>query len=126
MAYLNDRVLDLGLNVLTTEANALHICSAAPSTYAQATGSLSLGVITTPTVPAPAAGTPDGRAVIIAPIATSTGTVTATGTVTHYALVDTTGERLLAVADIDNPQVMTQNNNWGNTAPISFRIPAVA
>jgi len=29
MAYLNDRVLDLGLNVLTTEADALHICSAA-------------------------------------------------------------------------------------------------
>ncbi|MCK9513580.1 MAG: hypothetical protein M0R28_20460 [Pigmentiphaga sp.] len=126
MSYLNDRVLDLGLNVLTTEANALHICSAEPSTYAQATDTLSLGVITTPTVPVPAAGTPDGRAVTIAPIATSTGEVTATGTATHYALVDTTGERLLAVVAATSPQAVTEGNTWGTTGAITIRIPAVA
>jgi hypothetical protein len=33
MAYLNTYVLDSGLEVLDTEANVLHICSAEPTVY---------------------------------------------------------------------------------------------
>ncbi len=97
MAYLNPRVLDLGLNVLTTETTRLHFCSAEPTNYAQAV-SLSLGSKASPSVGAPADRTPSGRKVTVA--AVSDGAATANGSVTHYALVDGTNSRLLATREM--------------------------
>ena len=97
MAYLNPRVLDLGLNVLTTETTRLHFCSAEPTNYAQAV-SLSLGSKASPTVGAPADRTPSGRKVTIA--AVSDGAATAAGDITHFALVDGTNSRLLAAGTV--------------------------
>lgn len=98
MPYLNDRVLDNGLTVLDTEANELHICSQEPTTYAEAVTTYTLGNKSTPTVGAPADGTPNGRAVTVSAI--SDGTVTGNGTATHWALVDTINSRLLAASSL--------------------------
>lgn len=37
MPFIADRVLDNGLTVLDTEANAIHICNTEPTTFTQAT-----------------------------------------------------------------------------------------
>ena len=94
MAYLNDRVLDNGLSALTSEADELIICSAEPATFAEADATYALGSKASPTVGAPAARAPSGRKVTVSAI--TDGTVFATGTATHWALVDTSNSRLLA------------------------------
>jgi hypothetical protein len=108
MAFLNDRVLDNGLTVLDTEANRLDICSAEPTSYAQATSSLTLGNKTSLSIGAPADRAPDGRKVTVAAI--SDGTVTATATATHWAITDTGNSRLLATGALSASQVVTSGN----------------
>ena len=93
MAYLNPRVADLGLNVLDTEADVLHICSAAPSDYAD-TLTKSLGTKTSLSVGSPANATPNGREVTVPAIAD--GSVSSSGNATHVAIVDSVNSRLLA------------------------------
>ncbi len=107
-AFFNDRVLDNGLTVLDTEATHLHICSNQPTTFAQATSTLSLGNKASISVGAPADGTTSGRRVTVAAI--TGGNVTATGTATHYALVDATNSRLLATHTLSESQVVTSGN----------------
>ncbi len=114
MAYLNDRVLDLGLNVLTTEANRLDICSAEPTTYAQATSTYSLGNKTSPSISSPTARTPSGRKVTVAAI--TDGTVTGTAEGLYYAIVDTVNSRLLAANALAAGQVVTSGNTFTLTA----------
>jgi hypothetical protein len=108
MPFISDRILDLGLNVLDTEANRLDICSSEPTTYAAATGSASLGNKTSLSIGAPATRTPSGRRVTVA--AFSDGSVTATGTATHWAIVDTANSRLLATGNLASSQAVTNGN----------------
>lgn len=108
MSFLNDRVLDLGLNVLDTEANRLDICSSEPTTYTQATSTNSLGNKTGFAIGSPAARTPTGRKVTTAAI--TDGTVSATGTATHYAITDTVNSRLLATGALSASQAVTSGN----------------
>jgi len=108
MSYLNDRVFDNGLTVLDTEVNRLDICSAEPSTYDQATNTLSLGNKLSPNVGAPGDRTPSGRKVTVAAI--TDGEVTVTGTASHYALSDTSNSRLLAAGPLASSQSVTDNN----------------
>lgn len=123
MAFLNDRVLDNGLTVLDTEANRLDICSAEPTTYTQATSTNSLGNKTSLSIGAPTARTPNGRKVVVAAI--TDGTVTANGTATHIAIVDTANSRLLATQALTASQVVTSGNTF--TLPtIDIGIPAPA
>ena len=110
MPFIADRVLDLGLNVLSDDANRIDICSEEPTTYTQATATVTLGNKTSLSVGAPAARTPSGRKVTVP--AVSDGTVTATATATHYAIVDTVAERLLATGTIATPQVVTSGNTF--------------
>ncbi len=119
MPYLNDRVLDNGLAVLNAEANALHICSAEPATYAEATaaGNKSLGSKATPTVSVPAARSGGGREVTISAVAD--GSVGSSGTATHWALVDTVNSRLLAAGALAASQAVTAGNTFTLT---SFKI----
>lgn len=122
MGYLHDDILDNGLSELA-DANALHICSAEPATYAEATATYTLGVKTTPTVGAPEAGDVSGRKVVIS--AFSDGEVTDTDTATNWALVDTVGERLLAAGDLSASQAVTDGNSFSLTAfAITFPAPA--
>lgn len=110
MAYLNDRVMDNGLTVLDTEANRLDICSQEPASYAAATSTYTLGNKAPPSVGAPADRSPNGRKVTVAAI--SDGTVTGTGTATHWALTDTSNSRLLATGSLSASQGVTSGNTF--------------
>lgn len=120
MAFLNDRVLDNGLSVLTSEANKLVICSQEPATYAEANATYALGEKEGPTVSSPTDGVSSGRRVVISAIAD--GDVTDTGTATHWALVDTNNERLLAANSLSASQSVTAGNTF-TLGEFSITIP---
>lgn len=124
MPFLADRVYDNGLSVLDTEANSIHICSLEPTTYTQATSTNTLGNASGgnyPGIGAPAAGSPNGRQVTVNAI--TAGTVTGTGTATHFAIVDTVNSRLLATGALTASQAVTSGNTF-TTNSSTIRIPA--
>lgn len=114
MASLNDKVFDDGLNTLTTDTDQINICSAEPTTYAEATSTYSLGAETSPSVASPTDKSGGGREVIVAAI--SGASVTATGTATHYALVDTVTSTLLAAGSLASSQAVTSGNSFTLTS----------
>lgn len=123
MATLNDRVFDNGLTVLDTEANRLDICSQQPTTYAEATSTYTLGNKTSLSIGAPADRSGGGREVTVAAI--TDGSVTATGTATHYAIVDTANSRLLAAGSLSSSQAVTSGNTFTlNSFAIGIPDPA--
>lgn len=123
MPFLNDRVFDNGLTILDTEANRLDICSSEPTTYTAATSTASLGnkSIGAGDIGAPAAGSPNGRQVTVS--ALTAGSVTATGTATHYAITDTVNSRLLATGALTASQAVTNGNTF-STSSFTIRIPS--
>ena len=110
MATLNDRVFDNGLTVLDTEANKIVITSQEATTYAEANATYALGDSTSLSIGAPQDRTDGGREVVVAAI--SDGTVTATGTATHYAIIDTVNSRLLATGSLSASQAVTLGNTF--------------
>jgi hypothetical protein len=123
MSYLNDRVLDQGLQVLTDEADRLDICSAEPATFVTATSTFSLGNKLAPSISAPAARAPSGREVTISAIAD--GLSTGDGDAAYWALVDTVNSRLLAAGPLDTPITVMNGNPFTLTA-FTVGIPGVA
>lgn len=124
MAFIADRVFDNGLTVLDTEANAIYICSTEPTTYVAATSTNALGAATGgnfPGIGAPANGSPNGRQVTVA--AVTNGSVTANGTATHYAIVDTVNSRLLVTGALTASQAVTSGNTF-TLSSFTVRIPA--
>lgn len=114
MATLADRVFDNGLTVLDTEANKILITSAEATTYTQANSTYALGNSTSLSIGAPADRGGGGRQVTIAAI--TDGAVTATGTATHYAIVDTVNSRLLATGSLSASQAVTNGNTFTLTS----------
>lgn len=116
MAFLDNRVFDNGLAVLDTEANAIHITDGEAASYAEATGASDLGNSTSLSISAPQDRVGDeqtglgGREVVVSAI--SDGSVTGTGTATHYAIVDTANSRLLATGDLTASQSVTAGNTF--------------
>lgn len=110
MATIADRVLDNGLTVLDTEANRVDVTSQEATSYAEATSTYTLGNSTSVTISAPADRTGGGRKVTMSAI--SDGSVTATGTATHYAIVDTTNSRLLVTGSLTASQAVTSGNTF--------------
>tara|TARA_Y100000385_G_scaffold275409_1_gene319768 strand:+ start:666 stop:1037 length:372 start_codon:yes stop_codon:yes gene_type:complete len=110
MASLSDRVFDNGLSTLDTEANAIHITSQEATTYAEATSTYTLGNSTTLSIGAPSDRSGGGREVTVA--ALSDGSVTGTGSATHFAIVDTTNSRLLATNTLSASQSVTSGNTF--------------
>lgn len=113
MAYLHPDVLDGGLSVLTDDATRIDLCSSEPATYAGAL-SASLGGKTGHSVGAPEAAAGGARKVVSA--AVTDGVVTATGTASHWALLDPVGERLLAAGELSASQLVTDGNDWALSA----------
>ena len=109
MATLNDRVFDNGLTVLDTEANAIHITSAEATDFANVS-TVTLGNSTSLSIGAPADRAGGGREVTAATI--TDGSVTGTGTATHYAIVDTINSRLLATGSLSASQAVTSGNTF--------------
>jgi hypothetical protein len=109
MATLDNRVFDNGLTVLDTEANAIHITSAEATSYANV-ASVTLGNSTSLSIGAPQDRAGGGREVVVAAI--TDGSVTGTGTATHYAIVDTVNSRLLAASTLTASQSVTSGNTF--------------
>jgi len=120
MAFLNDRVFDNGLTVLDTEANKILITSAEPTTYTEANATYALGNSTSLSIGAPQDRSGGGREVVVAAI--TDGSVTATGTATHYAIVDTVNSRLLAAGSLTASQAVTSGNTFTLTS-VAIGIP---
>ena len=122
MAFIADRVLDMGLNVLSTEADVLHICTSEPADFAAVAGA-SVGTKTSLSVGAPAARSPDGRRVTVAQI--TDGSVTGTDTASHWAIVDSGNSRLLATGALSASQAVTDGNTF-TLAAFDIGIPGAA
>lgn len=110
MPFLNDRVFDNGLTVLDTEANKITITSQEVVTYTEGNSTYALGNSTTLSIAAPSDRTGGGRKVTVAAI--TDGSVTASGTATHYAILDTVNSRLLATGSLTASQVVTSGNSF--------------
>lgn len=110
MATLNDRVFDNGLTVLDTEANKITITSQEVTTYTEGNSTYALGNSTSISISAPADRTGGGRKVTVSAI--TGGSVTATGTATHYAILDTVNSRLLATGSLTASQAVTSGNTF--------------
>ena len=122
MATLADRVMDNGLSVLDTEANAVHLTSQEAATYAEATSTYSLGSATGISISAPSDRAGGGRKVTLAAI--TNGVFNANGTATHYAIVDTVNSRLLATDTLTASQIVYAGNNFAlTTMDIEFTDP---
>lgn len=128
MPTISDYVYDSALSKFDTEATHLYLCSAEPTTYAAATGAnngttqFGLGnkALAAGDINAPADRTGGGRKVTVA--ALSGGTVTSTGTATHYAIVDQTNSRLLATGSVSPSQALTSGNTF-STPTFDIGIP---
>jgi len=110
MATLNDRVFDNGLTVLDTEANKITITSQEAATYTEGNATYALGDSTSISISAPADRTGGGRKVTVSAI--TNGSVTANGTATHYAILDTVNSRLLATGSLTASQIVTSGNTF--------------
>ena len=120
MATLNDRVFDNGLTVLDTEANRIDITSQEATSYAEATSTYTLGNSTSLSIGAPQDRSGGGREVVVAAI--TDGSVTGTGTETHYAIVDTSNSRLLATGSLTASQSVTSGNTF-TLSSVAIGIP---
>ncbi len=123
MSYLSDYILDAALSVMDTDSNRVDICSAEPATFTAATATYTLGNKTSISVGAPADRSPNGRKVTVASI--TGGSVTGTGTASHWALTDTVNSRLHAANSLSASQAVTSGNTFTLTA-IDIGIPDAA
>ena len=122
--YINPEVFDQGLDYADVNGTRIDICSQEPTTYAEATtdAAFSLGNKTGLNTGAPEAGATDGRRVIVPAI--TDGTVTETGTATHWALTDNSTV-LIAAGLLSSPQAVTDSNPFTLDAiSITIRGPA--
>lgn len=122
-AFLGDPVLDGGMNYLNSKGSALFICSQLPANYTGASSTYALGTKATPTLSAAQDGVTTGRRVVVSAI--TGGSVTGSGTATHYAIVDTTGTALLAAGPLSSSQAVTSGNTFTLTA-FSVTLPDAA
>lgn len=110
MATLADRVYDEGLSILSTEADKILLTSQEATTYTEANSTYALGNSTSLTIASPSDRPNGGREVIVA--AVEDGNITASGTTTHYAIVDTVNSRLLATSSLTENQVVETGNTF--------------
>lgn len=114
MAYLNDRILDSGLDILDTEADRIDVCSQEPATYTEATSTYSLGNkdhgASGSAFGSPGDGDTSGRKV--ASTAVTDGSVTATDTATHWAVSEVGNTRLLAASSLASSVAVTSGNSF--------------
>ena len=109
MAFLNDDIFDQGLDWADTNGTRIDICSQEPTSYAEATSTYTLGNKTGLNTGATQNGATDGRRVIVPAI--SDGSVTSTGTATHWALTDGSSA-LVATGALSSSQGVTSGNTF--------------
>jgi len=120
MATIADYVLDAALTKLDTEADRIDITSQEVTTYTEATSTYTLGNSTSLSFGAPQDGDTSGRKVTAAAI--TDGSVTGTGTATHFAITDVSATRLLATGSLTTSQGVTSGNTF-TIAAFDVEIP---
>lgn len=114
MPLIADYLFDLALAHLDTNTDLeLHITSQEAATYANV-ATYTLGNKVDPSIGAPADGATSGRRVTVAAI--TDGSVTATGTASHYAIIDTANSRLLVTNALASSQAVTSGNTFSLAA----------
>ena len=120
MASISDYVLDAALSKLDLEANRIDITSQEATDYTGATSTYTLGNSTSVSFGAPQDGDTSGRKTTCAAI--SDGTVTGSGTATHYAITDTSNTRLLCTGSLTTSQAVVSGNTF-TVAAFDVEIP---
>ena len=121
MAALTDVVLDGALNVLTSNGDRIDLCSSEPTTYG-GIASVSLGNFTSLSIGSAADRSGGGREVTVAAITSaSAGSITATGTATHYA-ISNGSDALYATGTLSASQSVTTGNTF-TLAAFTIGIP---
>jgi len=120
MAALNDKVFDSGLSVLDTDSENIHLLRADPGVTWASIATYLLGTKATPTVAAPTDRGAGGREVVVSAI--TDGSVSVTGTATHFALTDDSLSLVLASGALSASQVVTSGNTFTLTQ-FSIGIP---
>ena len=120
MATISDYVLDAALSKLDLEADRIDICSQEPTTYTEATSTYTLGNSTSVSFGAPEDGDTSGRKTRCAAI--SDGSVTGSGTATHYAITDVSATRLLCTGSLTTSQAVVSGNTF-TVAAFDVEIP---
>ena len=121
MAALTNTVLDGALNVLTSNGDRIDLCSSEPTTYS-GFSSVSLGNKTSLSIGSPADRSGGGREVTVAAITSSaTGSITGTGTATHYA-ISNGSDTLYATGSLSASQAVTSGNTF-TLAAFTIAIP---
>jgi hypothetical protein len=110
VAFLDNAVFDQGLDTLDNDANKIVITSQQATTFAEANVTYALGDSTSLSIGPPSDRAGGGREVTVAAI--TDGSVTGTGTASHYALLNTTGSVLLAANSLTNGQAVTNGNTF--------------
>ena len=123
MPSISTYVLDGGLSVLNTLGNRLDISVTEPTTFAEATSTLTKGNKTSLSIGAPATRSPSGRKVTVAAI--TDGAVTGSATVAYWAISDVVNSHLLATGALASPQAVTSGNIF-TLAAFDIGIPGPA
>lgn len=108
MALIADAVFDAGLAYVITNGTKINICSAEPANFAAIAG-VTLGNKTGLTCGAAQNGAVNGRRTIVPAI--TDGSVTGTGTATHWALSDG-ASILVATGALSASQSVTNGNTF--------------
>ena len=119
MAFLANDIFDSGLNVLNTATTTIHITSQEATTRTEAVTNYDLGDVSV-SIPAAVDRTASGNGRKVVVPAVTTGSVTATGTATHYAIVD--GSRLLVTGSLSASKSVTSGNTF-SLATFDIGIP---
>ena len=120
---LHDDVFDNGLTQISTLTEQLYILSADPGLTWANIATYKLGNKATPTIASPTDRAAGGREVVISAI--TDGSVTATGTATHFALTDDSATKILASGNLASSQSVTSGNTFTLTEfPVGIPDPA--
>ena len=110
MADLGNTVFDSGLNQLNSLTENLYILSGDPGLTWSNIAALGLGSKASPTVSVAAERGAGGRESTITAI--TDGSVTGTGTATHWALTDDSATLILATQSLASSQAVTSGNTF--------------
>lgn len=120
MAALNDIIFDSGLNQFALLGDKLHILSSDPGLTWSNIAANTLGDKASPTISASADRPAGGREVTIDEILD--GSVTGTGTATHWAIVDEGNTDILASGALAASQAVTSGNTFTLAAGSDWNI----
>lgn len=109
MAFIADSVFDAGLATITSGGTRIDITSQEAVTYAGATTTYTLGNKTGLSTGSAQDGATNGRRVIVPAI--TTGSVTGTGTASHWALTNGS-TTLYATGALTSTQAVTNGNTF--------------